>query len=109
MSLWRKITIICAKLAKTHYLSIPTWLALGATLQLLLLACLPARVSSLLPVLYLAHCVFKTFLDTRNETSGSLRGIKRGKWTAELPEPEGNAESDGLVVFVLIARMNQYE
>lgn len=50
-------------------------------------------------------------LDTLRLRTGSYTTPMRGRWTATLPEPEiasgVNDGSDGLVMFVLGARINQ--
>lgn len=94
------------KLSETHYLSIPSWLAVGASLQLLSLVILPTKLSALIPILYLTYCIIKVTLDSRHVT-GTFKTVKQGRWTAELPEPEEDVKNDGMVIFVLGARMNQ--
>ena len=50
-------------------------------------------------------------VDTLRLYTGSYTTLMRGRWTATLPEPEVplevNTSSDGLVLFVLGARINQ--
>ncbi|KAF2832847.1 hypothetical protein CC86DRAFT_399513 [Ophiobolus disseminans] len=98
MSLWREITHTFHELSEVYYLSIPTWLAIGATLQLISLACLPARLSASTPVLYLVGCVTRTITSPRRVFETSSRSVKRGRWTAELPAPNAEDKSDGLVI-----------
>ena len=81
----------------------PTFLAFDAVLQLLSLAYLPPRLSAALPLMWLGYRLLSSALDSRNVFKTSFTDVKRGQYTARLPDP-----SDGVVVFVLGARLNQY-
>lgn len=88
-------------LEKTDF-SLPTFLAFGAALQLLIQAYLPLRLSATLPLLWLAYCLVKSAYDSRDVFRSSFTDVKRGRFTTRLPEA-----ADGVVVFVLGARLNQ--
>ncbi|TVY12661.1 Monooxygenase [Lachnellula arida] len=89
-------------LEKTDF-SIPTFLAFGAALQLLSLAYLPRRLSASLPLLWLGYRLLRSIVGSRDVFRTSFTDIKLGKYTTNLPGP-----SDGVVVFVLGARLNQF-
>lgn len=82
--------------------SITTWLAFGATLQLLGLVCLPTRIVAIPPLSWLLYRLFKCILDSRDVYKTSFTDTVRGARTARLP-----GTSDGVVVFVLGSRVNQ--
>lgn len=92
--------------------SITTWLAFGATLQLLSQSWLPYRLSFWLPLLHLIYRIARVSVDCNRIFSGTFTNLKSGRWSAMLPEPEGpsavTATSDGVVVFLLGARINQF-
>lgn len=92
--------------------SITTWLAFGATLQLLSQSWLPYRLSFWLPLLHLIYRIARVSVDCNRIFSGTFTNLKFGRWSAMLPEPEGpsavTATSDGVVVFLLGARINQF-
>ncbi|KAF2642642.1 hypothetical protein P280DRAFT_385428, partial [Massarina eburnea CBS 473.64] len=83
-----------------------TWLAVGAVLQLATLACLPIRLSYLIPSLYLTSRVIKTIAGSRQPFVSSFRTVKRGKWTGELTRSHNDNNDNGMVMFVLGARIN---
>ena len=91
--------------------SIPTWLAFGAGLQLLSLRWLPPNLSYWLPLLYLGFRVARVSVDCQRIFTGTFTSVISGRWTAALPEPEDasavTATSDGVVMFLLGARINQ--
>ena len=91
--------------------SIPTWLAFGAGLQLLSLRWLPAGLSYWLPLLYLLFRVARVSVDCQRIFTGTFTNVISGRWTATLPESEDSstvtATSDGVVMFLLGARINQ--
>ena len=91
--------------------SIPTWLAFGAGLQLLSLRWLPSDLSYWLPLLYLLFRVARVSVDCQRVFTGTFTNVISGRWTAALPEPEDSsivtATSDGVVMFLLGARINQ--
>lgn len=92
--------------------SITTWLAFGATLQLLSQSWLSTRLSSWLPLLYLICRIARVSIDCSRIFSGTFTDLKFGRWSATLPEPEDpsavTATSDGVVMFLLGARINQF-
>lgn len=91
--------------------SIATWLAFGAGLQLLSQSWLPSGLSYWLPLLYLIYRIAMVSIDCCRIFTGTFKTIKFGRWSATLPEPEDpstvTATSDGVVIFVLGARINQ--
>lgn len=92
--------------------SIATWLAFGAGLQLLSQSWLTPSLSYWLPLLYLIHRIAKVSIDSYRVFTGTFTNVMFGRWTATLPEPEASspitATSDGVVMFLLGARINQY-
>ena len=87
---------------------ITTWLSIGAALQLLSLRFLPPTISTLIPILYLTYRIIILASDTQRIYTGVFTNVKRGRWTAELPISSGKGDkSDGIVMFVLGARINQ--
>lgn len=82
--------------------SIPTFLAFGAVLQLIGIAYLPSRLSTLPPLLWLGWRFSKSLFESRDVFHSSFTDVARGKYTTRLPE-----SSDGIVLFVLAARLNQ--
>ena len=91
--------------------SIPTWLAFGAGLQLLSLRWLPSDLSYWLPIVYLLFRAARVSVDCQRIFTGAFTNVISGRWTAALPEPEDSstvtATSDGVVMFLLGARINQ--
>ena len=92
--------------------SIKTWLAFGAGLQLLSQSWLPYNLSYCLPLLYLIYRIARVSVDCSRIFSGTFTNVKFGRWSATLPEPEDlstiTATSDGIVMFLLGARINQF-
>lgn len=88
-----------------------TWMAFGATLLLISQSYLPPSVSNFLPLVLLGGRIAKMIIDTQHLHTGCYTSLMRGRWTATLPEPENpvdiNSGSDGVVMFVLGARINQ--
>ncbi len=108
MSLWKDFNRTINDLSEVHYLSIPTWLALGAALQLLALTLPFPRLSGVLPVVYLAYRLIKAVVGSRNVFIGSYKTVKRGRWTAEFPKRgDTDDRQEGIVMHVIGARMNQ--
>lgn len=91
--------------------SIATWLAFGAGLQLLSQSWLPSGLSYWLPLLYLMYRIARLYIDCRRIFTGTFTNVMFGRWSATLPEPEDplavTATSDGVVMFLLGARINQ--
>lgn len=91
--------------------SIATWLAFGAGLQLLTQAWLPSGLSYWLPLLYIIYRLARVSIDCSRIFTGTFTNVKLGRWSATLPEPEESsavtATSDGVVMFLLGARINQ--
>ena len=92
--------------------SIATWLAFGASLQLLSQWCLPSGLSYWLPLLYLIFRIARVSVDCKRIFTGTFTDVILGRWSATLPEPEDpstmTATSDGIVMFLLGARINQF-
>ena len=92
--------------------SIATWLAFGASLQLLSQSCLPSGLIRWLPLLYLIYRIARVSIDCRRIYTGTFTNVVSGRWSATLPEPEDpsavTATSDGVVMFLLGARINQF-
>lgn len=89
--------------------SIATWLALGAGLQLLSLLWLPSGLSHWLPLLYLIYRIARVSINCGRIFTGTFTNLKFGRWSATLPEPvDVTATSDGVVMFLLGARINQF-
>ena len=88
-----------------------TWMALGASLLLLSQSYLPYNLGNSVPLLYLGYRLMKMIYQTIRLPSVSFGSVVRGRWTATLGEPDVskdfNGGSDGLVLFVLGARINQ--
>jgi hypothetical protein len=82
--------------------SIPTFLAFGAVFQLLSIAYLPTLLSTDLPLLWLGWRFLKSLIESRDVFNSSFTDVVCGKHIVKLPEP-----SDGIVIFVLGARLNQ--
>ena len=91
--------------------SIITWLAFGAILQLLSQSWFSPQLSYLIPLVYLVYRLAKVSIDCRRIFTGTFTNVMLGRWSATLPEPEDpstvTATSDGVVVFLLGARINQ--
>ena len=91
--------------------SIATWLAFGAGLQLLSQSWLPPSLSYWVPLLYLFYRIIRVSVDCRRIFTGTFTNVVFGRWSATLPEPEDpsavTATSDGIVMFLLGARINQ--
>ena len=87
--------------------TIPTWLAVGALLQMLLMLILPRAGVTLLPIFYILYRVIKVFRDSRAINTKTFTSVKRGRWTAELPV-EGSTIPEEVICMVLAARINQY-
>lgn len=64
-----------------------------------------------LPFSYLIYSIAKMVYDTLRLHNASYMTLMRGRWAATLPESEiassVNSGSDGLIMFVLGARINQ--
>ena len=91
--------------------SLVTWLALGAALQLLSQAWLPPGFSYWLPLSYLVYRAARASIDCNRIFTGVFTNVVFGRYSATLPEPEDpstvTATSDGVVMFLLGARINQ--
>lgn len=81
--------------------SIPTFLAFGAALQLLFFAYLPPRVATLIPLTWLGYRFIRSLAGSRDVFRTSFTDVQLGKFSARVPD------SDGVVVFLLGARLNQ--
>lgn len=91
--------------------AISTWLAIGASLQLLGQSVLPTKVTLLVPVLYFVHRLVMMMKDSRSKYKTSYTNVRQGRWTFESAEAEDTTSlcvpSDGVVVFVLGSRIHQ--
>lgn len=91
--------------------SVLTWLALGAALQLLSQLWLPHNLSYWLPLLYLVYRLTRTSVDCCRVYTGTFTNVFFGRWSATLPDPTDpsaiTSASDGVVMFLLGARINQ--
>ncbi|KAL8702000.1 MAG: hypothetical protein Q9201_004622 [Fulgogasparrea decipioides] len=109
-SLYSATRDILNELLEPQDFKISTWMAFGATLLLLSQSFLPSSLSNLLPLLYLAGRMIKMVIDTLRLHTGSYTTMMRGRWVATLPESakplDDSSGSDGLVMFVLGARIN---
>ena len=92
-------------------LRITTWLLLGACLQLLLIAFLPARIAVLPPLLLLGSRIVWTGLMLAGIVHDTtLDKTIRGRQTSQFPPgaiPSAKANDEELVVFIIGARFNQ--
>lgn len=102
--------------------SIATWLAFGASLQLISQSCLPSSLSYWLPLFYIIYRIARVYIDSSRIFTSTFTNVKFGGWTTTLPEQsEQSADapssaaltttatttSDGVVMFLLGARINQ--
>ena len=92
--------------------SVVSWLALGASLQLLSQSFLPSNLAYYLPIVYILYRIARVTFDCQRIFTGTFNNLAFGRWTAVLPEPKDASgvtdTSDGLVMFLLGARINQY-
>ncbi|KAL8747866.1 MAG: hypothetical protein Q9190_000314 [Brigantiaea leucoxantha] len=111
-SLFRTICDVLNELLEPNDFKVSTWMAMGAVLLLLSQTYLPSSLGTYPPILYLGYRIAKMVIDTLRLHTGSYTTLVRGRWTATLAEPEVsphfNSGSDGLVMFVLGARINQF-
>ena len=100
------------ELLEPNDFKISTWMAMGATLMLLAQWYLPASLGSSLPILYLIFRLVKMVVDIFRLHTGCFTNMMHGRWTATLSElsatVEANTGSEGVVMFVLGARLNQF-
>lgn len=89
--------------------SITTWLAFGAAFQLICQYFLPPSLCYGLPLFYLIYGIARASIDCRHIYSGTFTDVFSGRWSATLLEPDNTstATSDGVVMFLLGARINQ--
>jgi len=99
------------ELLEPNDFKISTWMAMGAALLVIGQSYLHFGWIKMLPFSYLFYRTAKMILDTLRLHTGSYTTLMRGRWTATLPEPgiapNANSGADGLVMFVLGARINQ--
>lgn len=111
MAMFSTIKATLNELLEPNDFKISTWMAMGAGLLLLCQLYLPSSFSSLLPLSYLTYRFLKMVFETFRLHNSSYTTMMRGRWTATLSEPEDsvnvNSGSDGIVIFVLGARINQ--
>lgn len=82
--------------------SIPTFFALGAVFQLTALAFCGPRIGAILPVGWLVSRLVKAVIATRGLEKNGFGNYRKGKFVPKLP-----VEANGVVVFIIGARMNQ--
>jgi len=82
--------------------SIPTFLSFGAALQLLFFAFLPPRVASLPGLLWLGYRFLSSVWRSRDIFRSSFKDVRLGGYEARVPD-----EYDGVVVFMIAARLTQ--
>lgn len=91
--------------------NISTWMAMGSMVLLCSQLFLPCRLTTLIPIFFLGYRILNMVVDTLRLHTGSYTNMMRGRWTATLPEPKVpsrlNSGSDGIVMFILGARINQ--
>lgn len=91
-------------------LSITSWLALGAAFQVLSSLLLPTKVSIALPLLVVFGRLLHNIKASKHVYRKSFTDVKRGRWAGRLGQvldKEGElVEQDGVVLFVLGARVN---
>lgn len=91
--------------------SVVSWLAFGASLQLLSQYWLPSGLSYWLPLVYIVYRIARVSFDCSRIFTGTFTNVKFGRWTGTLAEPEDpsavTATSDGVVMFLLGARINK--
>jgi len=99
------------ELLEPNDFKISTWMAMGAALLVIGQSYFHFGWIEMLPFSYLMYRIAKMILDTLRLHNGSYTTLMHGRWTAKLPEPEiassVNSGSDGLIMFVLGARINQ--
>jgi hypothetical protein len=86
---------------------VSTWLAIGCIIELFISACLPRSFSILLPVLLVAQRAVKATLDSRNIYTKNFTDVHRQRMTTDIFPNKGSSEDEGVVMFVLGARINQ--
>lgn len=97
----------------TSTLTSATWMAIGAATFSVLQYCLPGSQGASLSVyLFFGSLFVKTIIDERRRRKGSLTSLRRGRWTAILGNTRRadgmNNGADGIVMFALGSRLNQY-
>ena len=83
--------------------SIPTFFAIGGIFQLAALALCGLRIGAIIPVAWLVFRLTKAVITSRGLGKTSFVEHKKGKHVVKLP-----GEMNGIVVFIIGARMNQY-
>jgi hypothetical protein len=110
-ALYRDFTAKWGALREVTAFSIPSWLAIGASVQLLSQSWLPAGMGYWLPLLYIVYRAARVCVDSSRIFKSTFTDVKFGGWTAKLPEPEDPSAvtdtSDGVVMFLLGTRINQ--
>ncbi|KAK7911927.1 hypothetical protein PG985_014408 [Apiospora marii] len=89
--------------------TISTWLAMGAAVQCLLAACLPLQFALLpAPALLLCRLVKTALMSAGLIEHGLDEGVIRGKYTAQVPGPDGalpqSPSENGVCLLMLAAR-----
>ena len=103
---------ILGELLEPNDFNISTWMAMGACVMLLGQRFLPHVLGSWLPFAYLFYRFLKMIVDTARLHTGSYTSLVTGRWTATLSAPNESGDIDnsrqGVVLFILGARINQY-
>lgn len=85
--------------------------SLRSRFQILTQAWLPYGLRYWLPLWYIIYRVGKVTIGCRRIFTGTFTNVKLGRWSATLPGPDEasavTATSDGVVMFLLGARINQ--
>lgn len=100
------------ELTEPHDFNISTYMAVGALLLQASQLSLPSNLSTSLPLAFLTFRFFKMLFDWLRLHTGSYTSLMRGRWMATLPGREeakqgAGTGSDGVVLFLLGARINQ--
>lgn len=110
-SIYSTLKDIFNELLEPNDFEISTWMAMGVALLVIGQSYLHLSWIKELPFSYLIYRIAKMVYDTLRLHNASYTTLMRGRWTATLPEPEiassVNSGSDGLIMFVLGARINQ--
>lgn len=112
-ALYRNCRNDLGELLEVTDFSIPTWLAFGAGLQLLCQSWLPSNLPFWAPIIYLVYLFIKVAFDcSRLSTGTTFTNLKVGRWSATIPDLKDSstvtATNDGVVMFLLGARINQF-
>ena len=103
---------VLGELLEPNDFNISTWMAMGACVMFLGQRFLPHVLGSWVPFAYLGYRFVKMIVDTARLHTGSYTSLITGRWTATLSAPDESGVMDnsrqGVVLFILGARINQY-